>query len=99
MPPEPVGAAEVLKRLPGVDHVPPLLLLGIDGATWRLLQPEIQNGSAPTMRKLIEQGAHGTMEALWPPFWSGASWAAILTGLPRDSTGVYEDLAVTAPGT
>ena len=39
------------------------------------------------------------MEAQWPPYyWSGAAWAAIVTGLPRELTGVYEDLAASAPG-
>src|SRR5262249_30553801 len=40
----------------------------------------------------------GTVEALWPPYWSGAAWAAILSGRPREVNGVYEDIAAEAPG-
>jgi hypothetical protein len=76
----------------------PLLFIGLDGATWRVLQPAIENGAAPTLRALKEKGIHGTVEALWPPYWSGAAWSSILTGLPRDVTGVHEDLAGTGPG-
>jgi predicted AlkP superfamily phosphohydrolase/phosphomutase len=47
---------------------------------------------------LAERGTSGDVEALWPPYWSGAAWASILTGLPRDATGVHEDLAAIAPG-
>ena len=94
----PLQTVQALKPLPGVDDSPPLLFVGIDGASWRVLRPEIENGSAPTLRRLLEHGAHGTMEALWPPHWSGAAWGAILTGLPREVTGVYEDLVATAPG-
>jgi hypothetical protein len=76
----------------------PLLFVGIDGATWRVLEPAMANGSAPTLRRLVERGMAGTVEALWPPYWSGAAWSAIVTGLPREVTGVYEDLAADAPG-
>lgn len=76
----------------------PLLFVGIDGATWRLLQPAIETGAAPTLRSLVDAGMHGKVDALWPPYWSGASWAAILTGFPRERTGVYEDIAGSGPG-
>jgi predicted AlkP superfamily phosphohydrolase/phosphomutase len=76
----------------------PLLFVGIDGATWRVLQPAIDNGSAPTFRAIIEHGVSGDVGALWPPFWSGAAWASIVTGLPRETTGVYEDLGAISPG-
>ncbi len=96
--PPAITAAEKLKPLPGRSAAPPLLFIGLDGASWRVLQSEVDNGSAPTLRRLMGGGTHGTMDALWPPYWSGAAWAAILTGLPRETTGVYEDLAATAPG-
>ena len=76
----------------------PLLFVGLDGATWRVLQPAIANGSAPTLKSLVTDGVHGRVDALWPPYWSGAAWASIVTGLPREITGVYEDLAAIAPG-
>ena len=76
----------------------PLLFVGLDGATWRALQPAIDNGSAPTFRMLKERGIHGTVDALWAPYWSGAAWSSILTGLSRDVTGVHEDLAGLGPG-
>jgi Type I phosphodiesterase / nucleotide pyrophosphatase len=76
----------------------PLLFIGLDGATWRVLKPAIENGKAPTLRSLLENGAYGTVGALWPPYWSGAAWGSIVTGLPRETTGVYEDLAILAPG-
>ena len=84
-------------RAGGIGEVP-LLFIGLDGATWRVLEPAMANGSAPTLRRLVESGTHGTVQALWPPHWSGAAWAAIVTGLPREVTGVYEDLAAEAPG-
>jgi hypothetical protein len=100
--PRPLPRAAIsgpLERLPvaAADDTP-LLFIGLDGATWRVLQPAIENGSAPTLRSLRDYGVHGTIEALWEPYWSGAAWSSILTGLPRDITGVHEDLAGSGPG-
>jgi predicted AlkP superfamily phosphohydrolase/phosphomutase len=58
----------------------------------------MDRGLAPTFRSLRDRGTSGDVEALWPPYWSGAAWGSILTGLPREATGVYEDLGGVAPG-
>jgi hypothetical protein len=87
----------VLSRGTGATEVP-LLFIGLDGATWRVLDPAMDRGLAPTFRSLRDRGTSGNVDALWPPYWSGAAWASILTGLPREATGVYEDLAALAPG-
>jgi predicted AlkP superfamily phosphohydrolase/phosphomutase len=76
----------------------PLLFIGLDGGTWRVLQPAMADGSAPTFKRLVDSGTYGTVDALWPPYWSSAAWASILTGLPQDVTGVYEDLAGQGAG-
>jgi hypothetical protein len=86
-----------LERSAGSTEVP-LLFVGLDGATWRVLGPAMDRGLAPTLRSLLDRGTSGDVEALWPPYWSGAAWASILTGLPREATGVYEDHAALAPG-
>ena len=97
----PVAPAPVITSLTPLAEAgasAPLLFIGLDGATWRALQPAIDRGSAPTFRALKERGIHGTVDALWEPYWSGAAWSSILTGLPREVTGVYEDLAGMGSG-
>ena len=77
----------------------PLVFIGLDGGAWRVLKPAMENGHAPTLRRLAQKGITGNMQALWPPYyWSAAAWGAIVTGMPRDVTGIYEDLAASAPG-
>ena len=95
--PSPV-VVDSLERLPAAAEDVPLVLIALDGGSWRLLGPALEKGAAPTLRHLVERGMSGTVNALWPPYWSGAAWAAIVTGLPRETTGVYEDLAASAPG-
>jgi predicted AlkP superfamily phosphohydrolase/phosphomutase len=76
----------------------PLLFIGLDGGNWRTLQPLLDSGRLPILKGLIDQGVSGIVEAQWPPYWSGPTWAAILTGHPREATGVHEDLSIVAPG-
>lgn len=76
----------------------PLLFIGIDAATWTVLRPAIDAGTAPTLARLVDEGIHGDIEALWPPYWSAPAWAAIATGHPPEVTGVHEDLIASAPG-
>jgi hypothetical protein len=87
-----------LVRVESTGPDAPLLVIGLDGGTWRVLDRAMRDGAAPTLGDLVNRGTTGTVEALWPPHWSGAAWASILTGLPQDVTGVYEDLAAVAPG-
>lgn len=77
---------------------PPVLFVGIDGATWRTIEPLSERGAIPTLADLVKHGVHGEVEALWKPYWSAPAWSAILTGYPREATGIYEDLAMLAPG-
>ena len=51
-PRHPVGS---LERLTSRSPDPPLLFIGVDGATWRVLDKAIQEGSAPTLRELVNR--------------------------------------------
>src|SRR5262245_27878161 len=68
-----------LVRRQAVRTHSPLLVIGIDGGTWRVLQPLIDQGRTPTFAR-IAGSIRGTVEALWPPYWSTPAWGAILTG-------------------
>lgn len=96
--PEVVGP-QSLTRLAGEPSAAvPLLFVGIDSGDWRPLRPLLDQGRLPTLAHLSSEGIRGTVSALWPPFWSAPAWAAIVTGYAREETGIYEDLAIKAPG-
>ncbi|MGH7819053.1 MAG: alkaline phosphatase family protein [Candidatus Binatia bacterium] len=77
---------------------PPLLFVGLDSGSWRVAQPLIDRGTAPTFRHLLETGIRGEVYASWVPVWSGPAWAAIVTGHARQQNGVYQELAAIVPG-
>jgi type I phosphodiesterase/nucleotide pyrophosphatase len=77
---------------------PPLLVIGLDGGTWRVLRPLMDRGRAPTLAKLAAAGIQGVVPGVRPPYWSSPAWAAISTGHTADEDRVHEDLAAEVPG-
>jgi hypothetical protein len=83
----------------GVRPRTPLLFVGVDSGSWKVLRPLLDRDRAPALRRLIDSGVSGEMRAAWPhPIWSAPAWAAILTGYPREQTGIYQELSASASG-
>jgi predicted AlkP superfamily phosphohydrolase/phosphomutase len=73
----------------------PVWLIGIDGATWDLIEPRLER--LPNFAALIEQGTHGVLLSEQPTI-SPAVWATIATGQPRFRHGVV-NFVTRRPGT
>ena len=56
-----------------------VLLIGLDGATWDLIKPWVEEGKLPVFRKLMEKGVWGYLESAIPPNTS-PGWECISTG-------------------
>jgi hypothetical protein len=94
-----VTKAHALQRsAQGIREKRKLLVIGIDGGAWHVISPLVQKGKLPTFDSLMRSGVHGDVQALWPPYWSIAAWAAIITGHRRRDVGVYGDLQVHVAG-
>ncbi len=76
----------------------PLVVIGLDAGNWTTLRPLIESGRLPNLGRMVGNGVSGSVQALWPPFWSAPAWAAIVTGHDGEKTGVHEDLTARAPG-
>jgi len=59
--------------------MPKLLLIGWDGADWRMIHPLVDAGKMPTMAKLIEEGTIGNLATIQPAL-SPMVWTSISTG-------------------
>ncbi len=64
-----------------------ILLVGIDGATFAVLDPLLANGELPTFGRLIEQGARAQLLSD-RPMKSPALWTTVSTGRDRKQHGV-----------
>jgi hypothetical protein len=65
----------------------PVLVLGLDGATWSVLGPLIQDGRTPHIARLVSQGASGGLTSL-EPMASPRLWASIDTGVKPEKHGI-----------
>lgn len=70
---------------------PKVIMLGLDGATWSVLNPLIAEGRLPTLKKLKAAGVWGTLESTLPPV-SGPAWVSLATGKNPGKTGVFDFL-------
>jgi predicted AlkP superfamily phosphohydrolase/phosphomutase len=69
--------------------MPRVVLIGWDGADWRILDPMLENGLLPNLQSLIDRGAKGVLKSTIPNH-SWAAWPSFLTGLEPSNHGVYD---------
>ena len=62
-------------------------IIGIDGATWRVIDPMIARGELPHLARLVEAGVRGPLRSQ-KPLESPPVWTTIATGVSRERHGV-----------
>ncbi len=67
------------------------LLVGIDAACKRVLDPLFEAGTTPTLESLFESGVSGTLESQIPP-WTPSAWPSVYTGVNPGKHGVFSFL-------
>ena len=74
-----------------------VLLIGWDGADWRILDPMLEQGALPNLQSLMDRGQRGVLRSTIPTH-SWAAWPSFMTGVDPVDHGVY-DILETVPGT
>ena len=64
-----------------------MVLVGIDGGSWNLIDPLLASGELPRLAELIERGVSAELEAV-DPLISPAVWTSIATGRRPEVHGV-----------
>ena len=67
------------------------VLMGLDGATWNILNFIAKDEDLPNLKFLIRRGSWGALESTIPPV-TGSAWLSIATGLNPGKTGVIDFL-------
>src|ERR1043166_9161730 len=68
---------------------PRTLIIGLDGATFDLIEPLVRAGHLPALARLMTHGVHGSLQA-WPNMNSAAAWSSMVTGYNPGQHGVYD---------
>ena len=65
-----------------------VIIIGLDGADWRLLRPWIAQGYLPTLARLVEEGASGSLRSTIRPE-SSVAWSSFATGVNPGKHGIF----------
>jgi predicted AlkP superfamily phosphohydrolase/phosphomutase len=65
-----------------------IVVFGIDGADWQVIEPLVARGRMPAFKRLIEEGATGTLLSQEPSA-SPALWTTIATGVGPARHGIH----------
>lgn len=68
-----------------------ILIIGLDGATFTLLKPLMDQGLMPTLKNIMEKGVSGELRSTIPPI-TGPAWSSFMTGLNPGEHGIYDFL-------
>ncbi len=66
-----------------------ILLIGLDGGTWTVLKPAMEQGYMPFLKSLADRGASGILESTVPAI-TPAAWGGFQTGKKPGKTGVFD---------
>ncbi len=84
-----VGTWRVPVTLNGMPPVPRAVVIGLDGATWSLLDRFIARGVMPTLGRLRAEGVHGPLQSVIPPM-TATAWTAYQTGKGPGKHGIFD---------
>ncbi|GIK73491.1 MAG: phosphodiesterase [Chloroflexota bacterium] len=71
-----------------------VVVIGWDGADWRLLRPWVLEGKLPTLARFVQEGSYGYLRSTMRPE-SSVAWASFSTGVNPGKHSVYGFVART----
>ncbi len=72
---------------PASPGLAPIVLVGVDGATWSVLSPMLDQGRLPRLAVLYSAGAAGLMRSE-DPMITAPAWTTVATGRPASVHGI-----------
>ncbi|MBM3498673.1 MAG: hypothetical protein FJX74_08360 [Armatimonadetes bacterium] len=81
---------------PSRPSAPEVLVIGLDGGTFDLIEPWVEAGRLPNIARLMREGAWGPLRSTIHPL-TPTAWTTFATGCCPGKHGVY-DFALFRPG-
>ena len=66
-----------------------VLIIGLDAATFDLIEPWVQQGYLPNFARLMTEGAHGRLASTLQPT-TAPAWTTFMTGMNQGKHGLYD---------
>jgi predicted AlkP superfamily phosphohydrolase/phosphomutase len=68
---------------------PKLIIIGLDGGTYKIIDPLISEGKLPNIKKLIDNGTRTTLRSTIPPL-TAPAWVTLMTGVNPGKHGLFD---------
>src|SRR5687767_12892868 len=65
-----------------------VLLLGLDGVGFPMLEPAFEAGHMPRLKAVLDRGASGVLTSTVPPY-TPPGWTSIFTGVNPGKHGIF----------
>jgi predicted AlkP superfamily phosphohydrolase/phosphomutase len=65
-----------------------VFLLGLDGASWNVLDRMFDSGYMPTLQRLCAEGVRATLASTLPPI-TPVAWSSLMTGVNPGKHGIF----------
>ncbi|MBZ0168031.1 Type I phosphodiesterase / nucleotide pyrophosphatase [Candidatus Methylomirabilis lanthanidiphila] len=74
------------------------LLIGLDGATFSILDPLMEEGVMPFLKRFVESGTRAELRSVVPPL-TPPAWTSIMTGRSPGNHGIVDFFTYESPDT
>ncbi len=65
------------------------IIIGLDGGTFKIIDPLISEGKLPNLKRLIEKGTKATLISTIPPL-TAPAWVTLMTGVNPGKHGLFD---------
>jgi predicted AlkP superfamily phosphohydrolase/phosphomutase len=72
---------------------PKVIIVGLDGASFRVIDPLARAGELPNLSRLMDQGTRGVLTSTIPDI-TPPSWTSMTTGVNPGKHGIYDFLKI-----
>jgi predicted AlkP superfamily phosphohydrolase/phosphomutase len=69
-----------------------ILVIGLDGGTWELVEPWARQGLLPTFQRFMQEGTWGPLRSTVPPI-TAPAWTSFATGKNPGKHGLFDFLS------
>ena len=75
----------------------PTVLIGLDGATFSVLDPYMEQGVMPNLAELSARGTRAVLRSIMPPL-TPPAWTSLVTGKHPGQHGIFDFFQKEEPG-
>src|SRR3990172_10909676 len=68
---------------------PKLIIIGLDGGTFKIIDPLIEQGKLPNLERLIKDGTRAILKSTIPPL-TAPAWVTLMTGVNPGKHGLFD---------